>query len=506
VEPDPSSRAAARRIVEEVLAEHAARAAPLDGVTPVTVVERPDSPAWRAARRIVEETLAEHAARAVIPPRIRVEVVVDLEEPDVEVLVDLDEPRPSSDQRLGPDTAEDGPEATVVSVVAPIARDETPARSARRIVQAVLDDHGVDPASASTRPGAPMAFEIDPVPGSLPEPTGASPDEGTAEVVAEPGQPTEPDPTEPDPAEPESTVDGASPEAAGEPMAEDAAGAVVPIDDARLRAAIPDRLFAPDPDPEEADAAIDGSTEGPAPAASPSNEEDPPPPPVTAAPGPPSLADPDAPATIASRIVAEVLAERAQAALDARDLEPDADVAPEPDVAPDPDVAPEPAVAATETLVLDAGTGAQRVPTASAPSEAPVPEPDWGSDDPDVDPDADAAEELDERPPGALDGRVPVMNTPDGTHPGPSTGLLTVEAAPEDELWADGSSGAIVTEDDLVVEEDLFVEDEYGQWPDPIVPPRRTGRWLITTVLGAVSLAFLLPLAIGALRDLVSFS
>lgn len=544
MEPDPSSRAAARRIVEEVLAEHAARAAPLDGVAPVTIVERPDTPAWRAARRIVEETLAEHAARAMIPPKIRVEVVVDLDEYGVEVLVDLDESRPSSDQRVGPDTAEDGPEPAVVSVVAPIERDVTPARSARRIVQSVLDDHGVDPESAGTRPEAPMAFEIDPDPDPLPEPVGSSADEGTAVVLTGSGSgPTgsHAESTESEP-EPGPTVDGASPEAAGDP--EDMAGAVVPIDDALLRAAIPDRLFAADPDPGEAAVAIDGPTEGPAPDATPSLE-DAPPPPMTATSRPPSLAAPDAPVTIASRIVAEVLAERAQAALDARDADPE----PEPEPDPEPAVAPAATDAsdlpaeprdlpaepgdlpdrpvelpgATETLVLDTGTGAQRVPAASSP--APVSEPDRGSD-PAVDPDASAAEELEEleeRPPGAANGRVPAMNTPDGADPGSSAGLLTVEAAPEDvrvldpvahdpqvehlpaeavedELWADEPSSAIVAEDELAA------QDEYGQWPDPIVPPRRTGRWLITTVLSAVSLAFLLPLAIGALRDLVSFS
>ena len=37
-------------------------------------------------------------------------------------------------------------------------------------------------------------------------------------------------------------------------------------------------------------------------------------------------------------------------------------------------------------------------------------------------------------------------------------------------------------------------------------PPRRTGRWLIASILGAVALAVLLPLAVEALRTLVSLS
>ncbi|MFA9429444.1 hypothetical protein [Egicoccus sp. AB-alg2] len=37
-------------------------------------------------------------------------------------------------------------------------------------------------------------------------------------------------------------------------------------------------------------------------------------------------------------------------------------------------------------------------------------------------------------------------------------------------------------------------------------PPRRTGRWLIASILGAVALAVLLPLAVAALRSLVALS
>lgn len=42
--------------------------------------------------------------------------------------------------------------------------------------------------------------------------------------------------------------------------------------------------------------------------------------------------------------------------------------------------------------------------------------------------------------------------------------------------------------------------------PDATRPPKRTGRWLLTTILGAIALALLFPLAVGALMDLVSLS
>ena len=40
--------------------------------------------------------------------------------------------------------------------------------------------------------------------------------------------------------------------------------------------------------------------------------------------------------------------------------------------------------------------------------------------------------------------------------------------------------------------------------PEPVREPPRTGRWLLTTVLAALALAWLFPLAVAALRDLVA--
>jgi hypothetical protein len=37
-------------------------------------------------------------------------------------------------------------------------------------------------------------------------------------------------------------------------------------------------------------------------------------------------------------------------------------------------------------------------------------------------------------------------------------------------------------------------------------PPRRTGRWLLATILGAITLALLFPLTVAAVRALISLS
>jgi len=46
---------------------------------------------------------------------------------------------------------------------------------------------------------------------------------------------------------------------------------------------------------------------------------------------------------------------------------------------------------------------------------------------------------------------------------------------------------------------------EMAQWaPDAAPRPRRTGRWLIVTILAVVAIALLFPMAVDALRDLVA--
>jgi hypothetical protein len=657
VEPDPSSRTTARRIVEEVLADHAARATALDGARPLTLVERPDTAPWRAARRIVEQTLAEHAAKGVVPPGVTVQVVVDLEARDVEVTVDLDG-RPSpldTAQRAASNIAELDSGPRVVSVTESIPGNETPATAARRLVETVLADHGVDAARVNGGDDA-RSLEPDPVRAPMAGPVEAEPAETQPESASAPvvggGEAVH---ASEDPEEAASTQ-----VAEPEPIAEDANGAVetpdvvtcegaklpvVPVDDALLKAAIPERLFGPQPETDRAaEPAQDpvqqptqaGPSDRPSPDESPDGlehsaeesrdaagtvtepagtavgtedvavadaapsetapgadapgaddpgaddpdetaleaaapvgtapqnrlvpdpaarrdappEAEPGPPPVL---GPPPPPDPDAPIAIAARIVAEVLADRERAAqealeaeLEVADLElDDADrvaevggsqasgpVAPvdrsEPPGVPaelpvEPiDLPPEPGDLWGEagTLVIDTQTREPDTGTASrSPGGTEVGD---GSDGPEDLAASDTGAAADpgpaEDPPrDGSGGGLPVREAPQRGGSEPEPVLVAGDPAVED-LWAhDGAPHdprgerapvEVVPEDPWLDEgpEVSATEDEFGHWPDPIVPPRRTGRWLITTVLGAVALALLLPLAIGALRDLVSFS
>lgn len=460
MEPDRSSRIAARRIVEEVLADHAARATALDGAKPVTIVERPDTPSWRAARRIVEETLAEHAARAVVPPAMPLEVVVDLEGRDIEVVVEIDGDSPTTDP----------PEPAVVSVHAQIERDETPAKSARRVVEGVLADHDVDLDEPTDPHGASKAFEIDPVPGARPEPP-----ESTTTGAAAASEPSgnvdshdRGDPEAPDEAGPTGAESGQDQptEPEGNPASDGVDGEVVPVDDVRLRAAIPERLFAPDPEPADVDthrdqpAALDERSVTPS--------VDGPPTPRTPEAVPPAPTDPDAPVAIAARIVEGVLADRERAAREAQEAQDARDA---------------------EFATLEAEIAGSEPPEQAAAAAV------------DTDTGPVAPEGSEARPPGLPEGWAVVPSASDPIGPGSPSGVMTVDAAVADPPAE--ATDAFWTGQEAV---DPMTDDDFGAWPEPIAPPRRTGRWLITTVLGAVLLALLLPLAIGALRDLVSFS
>lgn len=480
MEPERSSRDAARRIVEEVLADHATRASAGDGVAPPVVSERPDTAAWHAARRIVQETLAEHAARAVVPPRLALDVAVDLEARHVEVVLDLDGPvpPPSSARRAasdvpGPDTDGMGdPPATpeVVVVVEPIDVDESPGRAARRIVEAVLKEHGIATRSPGSVHGARAASDgnlpVEPAPADGPEPecaaeaepelaveTEPDPPEPTTEPEPEPATEDEPTPSAavelptPDPEPPTPNPDQEPPTPDPEPPTPDPdpepptrepdpePQLTVPTDDDTLRSALSDLLFAPVPDPGTDDGDDDGPPPIPSAVRSPVAAT-----PVTAT----SMAivdadgDPDDPTVIAARIVAGVLADR------------------------------------------------QRTEAEAAASVPDLPE-----DDPEAD-----------RPTGTLVfGAAPERLDGDGwTRP--------LDASPEHVLaTAEPSFDGAFVDEVIVGEGPLAADnDEFGAWPDPIVPPRRTGRWLLTTIIGAVLLALLLPLAIGAVRDLLSFS
>jgi hypothetical protein len=517
VDPERSSRAAARRIVEEVLAEHAARASALDGVAPIVIQQRPDTPAWRAARRIVEETLAEHAARAVVPGTLGLDVTVDLDEDDVEVVLTFDgPPSPPTASQRGSETSLDP--STTVRVVAPIEADETPARAARRIAESTLVERGVElrvgtengsengtaNGTEQTPAGdAPIAHEVDPVPALEPDP------------VPDPADSLDPDPA---PAT-------ASPQGQVEPLEPDTVRAEVPLSAAeeRLRNAIPEQLFAPLAEPDQADP--EPTAEHPSPEILEAIDvpSAPPSPPVPEA----ILKDPDDPTVIASRIVAEVLAARTQAALDelrAQEAElPDAELE-----------VPE----TQEPELPDAG---EQDPVPAHGDD--VPEVDRSDDGPPQDDGIAAANVTAVLEPVAEEVAPLSAQRLDGVHAADLAPGIT--DGPGDELWGADLDGSLepdrswVPEPALVAgesdmetgelsdplwddepsarapagalgEEDLgsmvAVDQEFGSWPDPVTPPRRTGRWLVATVVGALALALLLPLTIGALRDLLSFS
>jgi hypothetical protein len=69
---------------------------------------------------------------------------------------------------------------------------------------------------------------------------------------------------------------------------------------------------------------------------------------------------------------------------------------------------------------------------------------------------------------------------------GVTTGVSSLEAGSGDPAWEGSAS----------------LPDDY----EPTPAPRRTGRWLLATVLGAIALAVLLPLAVVALREALSLS
>jgi hypothetical protein len=457
VDPDRSSRAAARRIVEEVLAEHAASASSRDGGSPVAMPERPDTPSWRAARRIVEETLAEHTTRTAVPALLELDPVDDLEELDAEVVLDLDGPPPP------PASATRAP----------------PRESAPTVTEEPVD---VDP------------VDVDPGDDELeePEPAGtAVPDATASTAVASPSDTSERE-----------------------------AAPFEPADEDVLRAALSDRLFAALSEPDQDDRSEVGVLDGDAVSANghvdAPHVDAPHVDPVVDTPhvepvveGPPALPvsrqlplDPNDPTVIAARIVADVLADRERAWVSVA-AEPDA---PGPIGAheEDQDTAGPPGTLVTEAEAVqddppvDAHQGDDEHPGGDdehpGGDDRSGDESAWWTPPVDGPRDPDGGSRPDLRPEPVLATSEPPQ---DGLEPTEGVDRLWSEPRPEpgpaDEL-VDEPYGAVTT------------EDEFGEWPDPIAPPRRTGRWLVTTVLGAVLLAFLLPLAVGALRDLVSFS
>lgn len=389
-EVDPVARAAARRLVDEVLTSHGVRVGargaqpeeppsppPRQPVPPAggradddVTAERVDPAAAAAARRIVDEVLREHGSEEVGP----------VENGSVE---NGPPPAPTREERAEREEARtrDTRARPAAVLIGDVRTDVDPAVAARRIVERVLAAHAavtVEPATA-VGPGPEPQGDDGPIPDELFAPS--TPFDGDEEPVS--GDVDE-DPVP-------GAVDGEP--APGEPL-------VVDVTD-------------------------------------------------------PAGADTESTRT-AARIVAEVLAARSAAPMAAGGHGPLQD-----DGAPSVD-----AVAAPEDEGR-AGTGDVSAAAAGVSAED---ENLWPTDDvwpaEDVWPTDDVWLESD----AAGDDRSAVVAVPpDGTDAGSTTEL------------------------------------DPDVWPQPS-PPRRTGRWLVTTVLGAVALAYVFPLAVRAVRDLVALS
>ena len=178
------------------------------------------------------------------------------------------------------------------------------------------------------------------------------------------------------------------------------------------------------------------------------------------------------------------------------DLDPDLDL----DRDPDPDIDPEPPRVPVDEdpipdqlfTVVDESVGAVDEPTVVDVTDGA------GTDD-------DATRTAARMVADVLAARVT---------PAPATDTVTTAsddvAVADEDVWsalddADDAWSAVVP-----VAADESMNDETQQidadgWSQAS-RPRRTGRWLITTVLGAVALAYLFPLAVRAVRDLVALS
>lgn len=208
--------------------------------------------------------------------------------------------------------------------------------------------------------------------------------------------------------------------------------------------------------------------------------------------------DPEAGAA-ARRIVEEVLADHERA-----ERERDA-AGPPPLPAAALPTGPPPVPARVEEPGPDPASAVEPGPV-PAPVEEPAPDrPPTVDDDP---PEAVARRLVDE----VLLARG---RTPDPADPGTSGPARPADGHPlqEPDLFAPTSRPAAEDLDPSVLEAVVPSESWATPWDDtppsvvlrPEPPePVRAGRWLLATVVAAVAIAYLLPLAIAALRDLVS--
>ncbi|MCC5949600.1 MAG: hypothetical protein JJT89_14210, partial [Nitriliruptoraceae bacterium] len=208
-------------------------------------------------------------------------------------------------------------------------------------------------------------------------------------------------------------------------------------------------------------------------------------------------------AETARRILDEVLAEHERTLQEAPPTSPDT---PALDDGGDADGDDEPGDGLDESAGDDAVTAALFPAAEADPGPAHAPE---GPDDPAtpssttdalfVAAPSDGAQERTaarlvadtlEPPAVAEPGPVTAGAEHDATHAG--DGSYEPDEATPDEVTVDGSHAP----DEVTAQ---------AHWPQD-TPPRRTGRWLVVTIVGAVALAYLFPMAVGAFRELVSLS
>lgn len=171
-------------------------------------------------------------------------------------------------------------------------------------------------------------------------------------------------------------------------------------------------------------------------------------------------ARPDTPAwRVARRLVAEVLAEHER-----HDQAPDppADAVPSAPIPPDP--VPPPVPPDPQPPAPDPEPTPEPVPEPPVPDPQPVPDP-----------------------------VPPPTPEPEPPEPEPARHAAPVDPPTLGDEPAPALADGPATDGEVLVDVDL-------------AGPPRTGRWLLTTVVGAVVLALLFPLAVAAVRDLVSLS
>lgn len=596
---DAEARSAARRIVEEVLAEHARVAEPTANASAPSALakariaaELPDTTAKLLARRIVDEVLSENEPAS---PSGSASTTAGSET----AATTGSKPEAAAEPRSEPRE----PDASGVPAVGAVAsetgsgsKDSEARRSARRIVEEVLAEH----AAKVTAPPPPDA-----APATAATPTRAQPASSSAQVTpasdAPPRAVESPDAPSRGAEAQDSGSEGVQSERSSSrrsvPLADTLFGSVAePASDSpRVDDDPGDTAGATGDEVDPAADEADNSVELVEPAAADITEsgqdaatEEPGQQALTEESGQKVIAESgkgasteagDRARSVAQRIVAEVLAkEAASAAAEAvperevglvDDVEPvlerAADTAPdsqelletEPALQPEPEPEPEPELPTESAPAIEPETteelNAAQDDLAPELEPAPMTAGDWAET---TEPHDQAAAEqtVDDRPavedesydrwaeeqwPSSQanwDNAQPVV-----TDVGGDWNEEEVDASVDSDVGtvedADGSpayddEGWPAHEDDVEADtiswpvyergrtEDIYAEPEYdpeyeqayepeyeqAYEPAPTKPKRRTGRWLLTTLIGAVGLALLLPLAVRAVLELVSLS